>query len=110
MTGFKGIFVNKTWAPLLVAFAASASDSDALSLFANSFTKRIVELNQDESDVILQYLFKLITDNHDLQVRYRWQKCVPLPFCVLELRALTFDFQFTGMMWRSGPTPRRFTT
>lgn len=39
-----------------------------------SFTKRIVELNLDESEVLLKYLFRLVHDNHDLQVRYTWQK------------------------------------
>ncbi|GAA6006026.1 hypothetical protein JCM10207_007312 [Rhodosporidiobolus poonsookiae] len=45
------------------------------SLFVNSaFTKRIVELNKDESDKILEYLFGLVSLNHDLQVRYKWDK------------------------------------
>lgn len=48
VTGWKGVFVNRT------------------------FTKRINELSKDESDVLLEYLFKLISDNHDLQVRHRW--------------------------------------
>ncbi|KAL8280377.1 hypothetical protein RQP46_007294 [Phenoliferia psychrophenolica] len=50
ITGWKGIFVNPT------------------------FTKKIVELNLDESKILLDYLFRLITDNHDLQVRFAWQK------------------------------------
>ncbi|KAL0952677.1 hypothetical protein HGRIS_006920 [Hohenbuehelia grisea] len=48
VTGYKALFVNKT------------------------FTKRIVELTPDESDDILAYLFRHISENHDLQVRYRW--------------------------------------
>ncbi|GAA5890781.1 hypothetical protein JCM6882_000659 [Rhodosporidiobolus microsporus] len=48
ITGWKGLFVN------------------------SAFTKRIVELNKDESDFLLEYLFKLVANNHDLQVRYRW--------------------------------------
>ncbi|KAJ8503574.1 hypothetical protein ONZ45_g10738 [Pleurotus djamor] len=50
VTGFQGLFVNK------------------------SFTKRIVELTPDESDDVLNYLFRHISENHDLQVRYRWSK------------------------------------
>ncbi|KAH7921681.1 taurine catabolism dioxygenase [Leucogyrophana mollusca] len=50
VTGFKALFVNK------------------------SFTKRIVELTADESDHVLEYLFRHISENHDLQVRYRWEK------------------------------------
>ncbi|KAJ6600414.1 hypothetical protein DFH09DRAFT_901569 [Mycena vulgaris] len=50
VTGWKGLFVNR------------------------AFTKRIIELSYDESAVILEYLFRLTTENHDLQVRYRWEK------------------------------------
>lgn len=44
MTGWKGLFVNR------------------------GFTKRINELSPDESEQVLNYLFRLTTDNHDLQV------------------------------------------
>ncbi|KAK0187380.1 hypothetical protein F5146DRAFT_1142376 [Armillaria mellea] len=50
VTGFKTLFVNQT------------------------FTKRIVELTLDESDDILAYLSRHISENHDLQVRFRWSK------------------------------------
>jgi len=50
ITGWKSVFVNK------------------------GFTKRIVELTKDESDVILAYLFNLISQNHDNQVRFKWRK------------------------------------
>jgi len=49
VTGFKGLFVNR------------------------GFTKRIVELTEEESDDVLNFLYKHISENHDLQVRYRWQ-------------------------------------
>ncbi|KAF5347750.1 hypothetical protein D9756_010289 [Leucocoprinus leucothites] len=49
VTGFKTLFVNK------------------------GFTKRINELTQDESDHLLDYLTMQFSENHDLQVRYRWQ-------------------------------------
>ncbi|GAA5878129.1 hypothetical protein JCM8547_005635 [Rhodosporidiobolus lusitaniae] len=48
VTGWKGLFVN------------------------NAFTKRIVELNLDESDLLLKYLFSIVDRNHDLQVRFKW--------------------------------------
>uniref|UniRef100_A0A8H7XNF0 TauD/TfdA-like domain-containing protein n=1 Tax=Psilocybe cubensis TaxID=181762 RepID=A0A8H7XNF0_PSICU len=50
VTGFKGLFVNK------------------------NFTKRIVELTSDESADVLNYLAVHVAENHDLQVRYRWEK------------------------------------
>ncbi|CZS96905.1 probable taurine catabolism dioxygenase [Rhynchosporium graminicola] len=50
VTGWKSVFVNK------------------------GFTKRIVELTKDESDVILNYLFDLVSLKHDNQVRFRWSQ------------------------------------
>ncbi|CAG7562111.1 unnamed protein product [Fusarium equiseti] len=50
VTGWKSVFVNK------------------------GFTKRINGLSRDESDTLLAYLFNLVTQNHDAQVRYRWSK------------------------------------
>ncbi|KAL0576008.1 hypothetical protein V5O48_005975 [Marasmius crinis-equi] len=50
VTGYKTLFVNRT------------------------FTKRIVELTPDESDDLLEYLARHVSENHDLQVRYRWNK------------------------------------
>ncbi|KAH8109654.1 hypothetical protein DFH11DRAFT_912461 [Phellopilus nigrolimitatus] len=45
------------------------------SVYVNqNFTKRIVGVTKDESDVILQHLFNLIQLNHDLQVRFKWEK------------------------------------
>ncbi|KAL8277604.1 hypothetical protein RQP46_010036 [Phenoliferia psychrophenolica] len=66
VTGYKGIFVNK------------------------NFTKRINELNLDESKVVLDFLFKLVTENHDLQVRYKWEN----------IFAVTVDYE--GMLVRKG--------
>ncbi|KAL0568960.1 hypothetical protein V5O48_013014 [Marasmius crinis-equi] len=43
------------------------------SLFVNKgFTTRIVELSTEESEDVLNYLARHISENHDLQVRYRW--------------------------------------
>ncbi|CCM00864.1 uncharacterized protein FIBRA_02910 [Fibroporia radiculosa] len=50
VTGWKGLFVNR------------------------NFTKRILELTKDESDATLEYLHRVVTENHDMQVRFRWQK------------------------------------
>lgn len=50
VTGWKSVFVNK------------------------GFTKRINGVSKDESDVILNYLFNLVTQNHDAQVRLKWNK------------------------------------
>ncbi|KAI0029246.1 hypothetical protein K488DRAFT_88912 [Vararia minispora EC-137] len=45
------------------------------ALFVNaSFTTRILELHPDESAAVLAYLARHISENHDLQVRYRWAK------------------------------------
>lgn len=42
-------------------------------LFINrGFTKQILELTPDESDNTLEYLWRHISENHDLQVRFRW--------------------------------------
>ena len=48
VTGYKSLFVNK------------------------GFTTRILELHPEESDLLLDYLFRHISENHDLQVRYKW--------------------------------------
>ncbi|ODN75222.1 hypothetical protein L202_06418 [Cryptococcus amylolentus CBS 6039] len=50
LTGWKGLFVNK------------------------EFTKKINELTQRESDTLLDFLFEHVSSNHDLQVRFRWEK------------------------------------
>jgi alpha-ketoglutarate-dependent taurine dioxygenase len=45
------------------------------SVYVNKgFTKRINEVTRDESDALLAYLFNLLTQNHDAQVRFRWNK------------------------------------
>lgn len=50
VTGWKSVYINK------------------------GFTKRINGVSRDESDLLLGYLFNLLTQNHDAQVRYRWAK------------------------------------
>lgn len=50
VTGWKGLFVNR------------------------GFTKRIVELTEVESENLLDFLFEHVSANHDIQVRFRWEK------------------------------------
>lgn len=50
VTGWKSVYVNR------------------------GFTKRINGITRDESDLLLPYLFNLVTQNHDAQVRFRWRK------------------------------------
>jgi alpha-ketoglutarate-dependent taurine dioxygenase len=50
VTGWKGVFVNQ------------------------AFTKKINELSNDESTFVLNHLYKLISENHDLHVRFKWNK------------------------------------
>ena len=61
VTGWKGLFIANGYIQK-VTFTDSR------------FTKRIVELTKDESDQVLDYLFRHIAQNHDLQVRFRWNK------------------------------------
>jgi len=43
------------------------------SLYVNPlFSKRILELNSDESEALLNYLHRHITENQNFQVRYKW--------------------------------------
>ncbi|KAK7914499.1 hypothetical protein PG985_012202 [Apiospora marii] len=50
VTGWKSVYVNK------------------------GFTKRIKGVSKDESDMLLSYLFNLVTQNHDAQVRFKWNQ------------------------------------
>lgn len=44
------------------------------SIFADpSFSRRIVELKKPESDSLLQFLFDLINNTHDIQLRAKWE-------------------------------------
>jgi len=43
------------------------------TLYVNpTFTRRIIELNGDESEAILTYLNRHVVENHNFQVRYKW--------------------------------------
>jgi alpha-ketoglutarate-dependent taurine dioxygenase len=50
VTGWKSVFVNR------------------------GFTTRLNGVTKDESDLILGYLFNIVTQNHDAQVRLKWNK------------------------------------
>lgn len=50
VTGWKSVYVNK------------------------GFTKRINGVTKDESDLLLGYLFNIVTQNHDAQVRFKWRQ------------------------------------
>lgn len=42
------------------------------SVYVNKvFTQRINGVTKDESDILLNYLFNMMTQNHDAQVRFR---------------------------------------
>lgn len=42
-------------------------------LYVNrSYTKHINGVTQEESTHLLEYLYRIISDNHDVQARYRW--------------------------------------
>ena len=44
------------------------------SIFAlGHHAKKINDISQAESDHLLKWFVQLVTDNHDLQVRHRWQ-------------------------------------
>lgn len=48
------------------------------SLYVNrAMTKRIVGLEEDESKLVLEYLFNVFEKNVDLQVRFNWQPTKP---------------------------------
>jgi alpha-ketoglutarate-dependent taurine dioxygenase len=68
ITGYKTLFVNKGSG----SCSCTPITSDSHAPPSIRFTKRIVELTEDESDALLDYLFRHVAENHDLQVRFRW--------------------------------------
>lgn len=61
MTGWRALYINKV------------------------FTQRINELDFDESESVLSYLFDLQTLSHDFQLRVKWEKGDMAIWCVLSL-------------------------
>lgn len=39
-----------------------------------AYTQFIHGMTKQESDLLLEYLYRIISDNHDIQVRFRWEK------------------------------------
>jgi alpha-ketoglutarate-dependent taurine dioxygenase len=68
ITGWRGLFVNK------------------------EFTTRINEVSKTESDMLLEYLFRVVALNQNLQVRFHWE---PNSLAIWDNRctwhAITFD-------------------
>lgn len=53
------------------------------SIFAiGPFPKVINELNSDESDELLSRFKRLLVENHDLQVRFKWRNKNDLGMCI----------------------------
>ncbi|KAJ2921624.1 hypothetical protein H1R20_g15471, partial [Candolleomyces eurysporus] len=64
------------------------------SIFVNpGFTRRIVGVPKAESDAILTFLFRQISDNPDFQVRFKWQtNSVAIWDNRVATHSATFDF------------------
>ncbi|KAJ7915594.1 hypothetical protein B0H13DRAFT_393715 [Mycena leptocephala] len=69
VTGFKSLFVNKASVGFSYLRLMCIIDDSSVS-----FTTRIVELNEEESENLLAYLTRHVSENHDMQVRFRWSK------------------------------------
>ncbi|KAI9366946.1 TfdA family taurine catabolism dioxygenase TauD [Zopfochytrium polystomum] len=75
VTGWKGVFVVR------------------------DFTRQINELSKDESDAVLQYLFRLNAENHDLQVRFQWRKNdVAIWDNRSSLHTATYDYDYQSVL------------
>ncbi|EMC96131.1 hypothetical protein BAUCODRAFT_122171 [Baudoinia panamericana UAMH 10762] len=64
--------------------------------------KRINEVEVSESDHLLKWFVQLITENHDLQVRYRWQS--PNDVAIWDNRSVfhTATYDYDGLGPRTG--------
>ncbi|OJD34292.1 family taurine catabolism dioxygenase [Diplodia corticola] len=64
--------------------------------------KRINELTEEESETFLKWFVRLIVDNHDLQVRHRWQN--PNDIAIWDNRSVyhTATFDYDGLGLRAG--------
>ncbi|PAV22764.1 family taurine catabolism dioxygenase [Pyrrhoderma noxium] len=69
------------------------------SVFVNqAFTKRILGVTKDESDIILNHLFNLVSLNHDLQARFKWEKnSVAIWDNRSFYHSATYDYIYTGL-------------
>ncbi len=67
------------------------------SIYAiGSFPKYINELNEEESAELLAKFKRMITENHDLQVRFKWRNANDLgtPYSCVHLRNGRADICF----------------
>ncbi|KAH6909157.1 alpha-ketoglutarate-dependent sulfonate dioxygenase [Coprinopsis sp. MPI-PUGE-AT-0042] len=64
------------------------------SVFVNpGFTRRIVDIPKAESDTILNFLFRQISENPDFQVRFKWQtNSIAIWDNRVTTHSATFDF------------------
>ncbi|KAK6204636.1 oxidoreductase activity protein [Scheffersomyces amazonensis] len=81
------------------------------ALYVNSgFTRKIVELKEEESDYLLNFLYNHINNSHDLQARARWE---PNTVAVWDNRrvnhsaVLDWDTAETRLAYRITPTAER---
>ncbi|GME42246.1 Taurine catabolism dioxygenase TauD/TfdA [Neofusicoccum parvum] len=73
------------------------------SIFAvGHHAKRINELTEEESETFLKWFVRLIVDNHDLQVRHRWQN--PNDLAIWDNRSVyhTATYDYDGLGARTG--------
>lgn len=73
------------------------------SVFAvGHHAKRINELTEEESETFLKWFVRLIVDNHDLQVRHRWQN--PNDLAIWDNRSVyhTATYDYDGLGSRTG--------
>lgn len=73
------------------------------SVFAvGHHAKRINELTEEESETFLKWFVRLIVDNHDLQVRHRWQN--PNDLAIWDNRSVyhTATYDYDGLGPRTG--------
>lgn len=73
------------------------------SIFAvGHHAKRINELTEEESETFLKWFVRLIVENHDLQVRHRWQN--PNDLAIWDNRSVyhTATYDYDGLGSRTG--------
>lgn len=78
-TGWKSVYVNPGVYPLSIRNPIPCLTVHPHTLYPHisawnpGFTRRIADVPKAESDAILSFLFSQISENHDFQVRFKWQ-------------------------------------
>jgi sulfonate dioxygenase len=67
VTGWKSVYVNPG------TFCLPIYTRGQHLTYCTGFTRRIIGLPKAESDAILTFLFRQISDNPDFQVRFHWE-------------------------------------